>query len=236
MIGKPHKPGNLIGMAKLATSCEVCDKSILYWPSRPRRYCSYRCSGLAKTNRGKEEGIALYKSGLPSRKVAERFGVDQKTVLNWVHSVDFRRTQSDGQSGENNPNYGKPMSKEHKEKISRAQRGRRFTVAHRHKLSQAKRGLNWKGYKSAVRNAIRGTFEYKEWRNAVFLRDKYTCCECSKRGKLHAHHLTSLAIIVGDLTFDEAVKQPLLWNIDNGETLCVTCHRKTSSYGNRGVR
>lgn len=58
--------------------------------------------------------------------------------------------------------------------------------------------------------------EYKFWRSSVFERDNYTCKACNERGnKLNAHHIKSWA--------DYKEER---FNIDNGITLCVECHKK----------
>jgi len=62
---------------------------------------------------------------------------------------------------------------------------------------------------------IRRSTEYKEWRNAVFRRDDYTCQRCGSRGvKVNAHHIKPFAYY-HDLRTD----------VDNGITLCVACHK-----------
>lgn len=61
--------------------------------------------------------------------------------------------------------------------------------------------------------------ELKTWRKKVFERDNYTCQECGAVGYLHAHHIKRWAEYP-DLRFD----------VDNGQTLCKTCHSKTVGY------
>lgn len=62
---------------------------------------------------------------------------------------------------------------------------------------------------------IRRSTEYKEWRNAVYKRDDYTCQVCGKKGvKLNAHHIKPFAYY-HDLRTD----------LGNGITLCVECHK-----------
>ena len=61
--------------------------------------------------------------------------------------------------------------------------------------------------------------EYKEWREKVFARDDYTCCNCGERGRrLNAHHILSYA------NFPE-----LRYDVENGITLCEECHKKCHS-------
>ena len=81
----------------------------------------------------------------------------------------------------------------------------------------------WKGGITPVNEAIRKSLEYRLWREAVFRRDDYTCQECGERGvELHADHIKPFAF------FPE-----LRFAIDNGLTLCVLCHRMTSTWGGR---
>jgi len=93
-------------------------------------------------------------------------------------------------------------------------------------LSNRQRGENnpnWKGGVSSENEKFRKTTVYKNWRIAVFERDDYTCQACGNRGgKLHADH---------ELPFAEF--PDLRLEILNGRTLCVPCHIKTDSYGNR---
>lgn len=78
-------------------------------------------------------------------------------------------------------------------------------------------------------HSIRNCSKYKEWRNAVFERDNYTCrmCKDSRGGNLNAHHIVFFSEILNKSSiknFDDADECELLWNIDNGITYCKSCH------------
>jgi hypothetical protein len=81
--------------------------------------------------------------------------------------------------------------------------------------------VNWKGgvWKniSNERRILMAQLEYKQWRKAVFERDDYTCQLCNRRGgALEADHILPWA-----------THPTLRYDINNGRTLCVECHRKT---------
>jgi hypothetical protein len=89
----------------------------------------------------------------------------------------------------------------------------------------------WRGGKTKLQDNIRTSFQY---RIDVFTKDNFTCQECFTRGvKIEAHHLKSFASILKDnniFSISDALQCSELWNINNGQTLCKECHKKTDSY------
>ena len=85
-----------------------------------------------------------------------------------------------------------------------------------HPFQKKENHWNWKGGISSERDQIMSTLEYKEWRKAVFKRDKYLCqkCEDNKSGDLNAHHIDG---------FNNNIE--LRTKISSGVTLCETCHK-----------
>lgn len=88
-----------------------------------------------------------------------------------------------------------------------------------------KRGIKPRTYHVTNREK-HGSQMDRDWRTAVFLRDKYTCQECGIAGKrLQAHH-----------------KKPwkqhpeLRHDVSNGQTLCLDCHRATETYGGKNAK
>lgn len=72
----------------------------------------------------------------------------------------------------------------------------------------------WKGGVTPPNLLIRWSEPYKAWRKSVFERDNYTCVFCGRRGgRLNADHI---------LPFADYPEHRL--DIDNGRTLCLSCH------------
>jgi len=98
---------------------------------------------------------------------------------------------------------------------------------------------NWKGGKFRWNYRIRRCSLYCDWIKAVFKRDNWTCQKCGKHGgRLSPHHKISLLKIINKYNFEtwEDVKRcKILWDINNGITLCHDCHKLTDSYGKNGI-
>lgn len=73
------------------------------------------------------------------------------------------------------------------------------------------------------RKKSRKHVEYKLWREGVFKRDDYTCQFCGTRGgSIQADHIKPYALY-----------PELCYELKNGRTLCVDCHKQTPTYGKR---
>ncbi len=105
-----------------------------------------------------------------------------------------------------------------------------------HKKGQKGQGAaNWKGGLTPLGHSIRRLPEYVAWRNAVFARDNHTCIHCGRRGGcvLHADHIHPFFLIlrgnrVGSI--EDAKACSALWDLSNGRTLCIDCHKQTDTY------
>lgn len=99
-----------------------------------------------------------------------------------------------------------------------------------------RRGLevpSWKGGVTPVHRIVRTMPEYKIWRKSVYERDNYACQVCNKRGeKLNADHIVPFSVILEVENIRnryDARKCEVLWDIENGRTLCEKCHKKSPS-------
>jgi hypothetical protein len=108
--------------------------------------------------------------------------------------------------GKNHPGFGKPRSRESKQRQSKAMKGRFI-------------GQNSPHWNSDLTDKERQTQrnypEYTEWRKAVYKRDNYTCQICGNNtgGNLVAHHLESYRS-----------NPKLRTTLSNGATTCENCH------------
>lgn len=85
---------------------------------------------------------------------------------------------------------------------------------------------NKTGWVTPKNQLIRMSLECKKWRKAIFERDNYTCQVCRQRGfQLNADHIKPFAY------FPE-----LRFELSNGRTLCINCHRKTDTYQNKAKK
>jgi len=83
----------------------------------------------------------------------------------------------------------------------------------------------WKGGITPKIVKIRNSMEIRLWRQSIFCKENFTCQKCNDNtgGNLNAHHIHNFS------DFPE-----LRFAIDNGITLCKTCHKNFHSiYGKK---
>lgn len=100
-----------------------------------------------------------------------------------------------------------------------------------HKLLCGPNHPRWKGGITEENHRIRTSREYRDWRMAVFQRDRFTCVECgyrscynrtSKKCDIRADHIKPFSLFP-ELRFD----------LDNGRTLCIPCDKIHGWHHNR---
>lgn len=106
-----------------------------------------------------------------------------------------------------------------------SRKGIKFSNSHLENIEKANRLMakigpkhwNWQGGKTTEyekrKAKIKNSKEYKTWRKRVFERDNFACQACGVNNDLHAHH-----------KLHQSMFPHLRFNIDNGLTLCRSCH------------
>ena len=98
-------------------------------------------------------------------------------------------------------------------------------------LCKRENHYNWRGGISPIAETIRACHKMNRWVQDVYKRDSYTCSECGVKGNgsnLNAHHIITFSDILLNYNIknlDDANACDFLWNLDNGITLCVDCHK-----------
>ena len=199
-------------MKKPTKNCIVCGNeyikplncSLKDWENR--KYCSKRCINVGRTppNRRDDFNTNCLNCNLPFRK---RVAIDKYCSRKCARARQVVSKESILQgalkrSGENNSSKRPEV---------------------REKLKQMFSGSKshfWKGGISKENYRLRRTAAYKNWRTSVFTRDNHICQDCGIRGgNLQAHHIKP---------WNEYPE--LRFQLDNGKTLCIDCHKQTESF------
>ena len=92
-------------------------------------------------------------------------------------------------------------------------------------------------HRKLLTQVIRTCEQYENWKRSVFVRDRFTCQHCGARNGrkrvIEADHIVSLSTLIREnaiTTLEEAINCSMLWDVNNGRTLCHACHEKTDSY------
>lgn len=185
-----------------------------------------------------------------SQETKDKMSKSRKGLNTWAkgskRTVEEKKKMSLRMSGANNYFFGKTRSQETKDKISKAKKGKKVhTEEWKRKISKLSMGnknalgfkfspeqikqrlekfhqtYDLKGRKSGISDLVRGTKRYHEWRWAIYRRDNYTCVLCkTKGGKLNADHIKPFSLY-----------PELRFELSNGRTLCLPCHKATDTYG-----
>lgn len=106
--------------------------------------------------------------------------------------------------------YNKPHTEETKKKLAQ------YT---------GEKASGWKGGTTLENRKLKGSKQYRLWREAVLKRDNYTCVWCGKNKINDPNTIINTDHIKPFAQFPE-----LRFAIDNGRVLCRRCHETTDSY------
>ena len=199
-VGKKRKKSK-----KIKTNCTYCGKEIWRTPYR----------------------LALHKNTFCDLNCCYKWMVGQK-----------RTDEQRKRMSESSPKYwkDKKFEKEHRKNISKGNKNKIRTLETRIKYSMSRTGeKEFTGFRMPLNVQIRKLTEYVNWRKKVFKRDDYTCNVCGSQYKkyistnLNAHHIIFLYEIIKKYSIDTIEKAKdcsELWDINNGITLCVKCHKE----------
>jgi hypothetical protein len=104
----------------------------------------------------------------------------------------------------------------------------------------------WRGGSTSFCSLLENSREYIRWRTKIFVRDNRTCKVCGNTKNINAHHIKELSSLYQEFLSFYSQFSPIedkniliklakehqpFWDIENGETLCEECHKKTLNFG-----
>lgn len=188
--------------------------------------------------------LRLLTTSATTRSIAQEYGCDASTIKiifrRYTTSTErlaakLRKAAASKIGRPANPEFvrwrkshdvwtGRKHREESKEKQSAKKKGVTHAMSHRIAQSARLQGIDiseWRDFASSETQRIKRSLKYKQWRRDVFERDNWTCRDCRVRGGvLHAHHIKP-----------KSIYPELMFDVDNGLTLCRECHKKTDTYG-----
>lgn len=169
-----------------------------------------------------------------------------------TEATKIKMSKTQKEIGNGKWNLGRKASEETRQKMREKRKGRQPTLGQKRSIEQRKaqsermmgeNAPNYKGGVTPISMRLRGSVQYKIWREEVYKRDNYTCLWCgdNKGGNLEPDHIISFSSILDKIRFqygvenlyENALKDNLLWDINNGRTLCIDCHKKTDTWGHK---
>lgn len=165
------------------------------------------------------KGVYVHKSPSPESNAKRSMTLTGHTVSDETRAKRSVTMKERGHGGRTTGDFS--WSDERRKAWSERQKGkpgRAHTEAAKLKMrvsSLGPLGSNWKGGVTDESKIARKSSEYRAWRHGVFARDGYKC----RKGRSHSTHLQPHHI----LNFH--AHPELRYDIENGVTLCVLCHK-----------
>ena len=184
-----------------------------------RRFCSRACK--AKSQKGKPFhspfGNISRRGSKHTEESRAKMSKSHTGKIRGPHSLEHRLKISQAQKGPKGYWFGKEMPEEIRAKMSKSNTNK-----------CGKENSNWRGGETPSDKLIRNSSKYKAWRKTILKRDNHTCLVCKERKeKMQVHHKKAFVRIVREnniLSVEEADKCEELWYLENGITICRSCH------------
>lgn len=167
-----------------------------------------------------------------TEKIAKFIGCSSPTVSCRMKEFGFiLRSRSEGRKGCLNPMFGKPGPYKGKHRPDHV------VKYFKSKLPRGEQHFRYKKPEDRIEpinGQIRNCQKSKDWKFSVLKRDNFQCQICSSKKTLQVDHIIPFTKIKKEFnvkTLDDAIECELLWDISNGRTLCLKCHKKTDTYG-----
>ena len=199
-------------------------------------------------NKGKKGLQVAWNKGIhPSKETREKMSISGKGRKAWNKGLHNDVTKASAQKARDairgNPPWNKGLKASDDERIKRSTDAAHKAMIGHIPWNKGTKGImksnlgsfsnrkysgsnhyNWKGGITPINLAIRNSLEYKLWRTSVFERDNYTCIIGGKAhgSKLEADHIKPFSLY-----------PELRFQLSNGRTLCIDCHKKTDTWGNK---
>lgn len=227
MIGRGYKN-------RIKLTCPNCLKEFELVRCRLRRrcknhYCSLKCSSsYTAKERGDKQRKKVYPCKIGICKYCNKNIIAKNSSFD-KPTRQFCSRSCKGLAGKGRkPFWTDEARKKFGERTRNLFKGKKKTLEQRLKMRDNNLGPKshfWKGGITDRNHKRRSGIEYREWRKNVYERDNYTCQICGARscaGKnvfLNADHIKPWALYP-ELRFD----------VSNGRTLCLDCHKKTDTF------
>lgn len=202
--------------------CRVCNKAV---PRDHKTFCSYTCFRI-HSSRTRTEEISCRNCG---KKIVIKKSVFKK------HKVHFCSIKCRSEHGkvEHTCEFCGKKYRTFKSYVRDGRKycSRRCLGEHRKVLYLGILNPHFKDGAARIGKKMRRLARYLKWRKEVFIRDKHTCQMCGKILEsrfLDVHHKVPLWKLLRDYPEKEIdFNDEYFYSLDNGQTLCRDCHRKT---------
>lgn len=202
--------------------CKVCSRQV---PRDHKTFCSYHCFKIHSKRTRTEEIICIH----CGRKIVIKKSVFKRRKV-YFCSIKCR---SEHGRVEHTCKFCGKRYRTFKSYVRDGRKycSRRCMAEHRKILYLGVLNPHFKDGAAKIGKKMRRLARYLKWRKDLFARDKNTCQMCYNTFDskyLDAHHKIRLWTLLRDYLKKEIdFNDEYFYSLDNGQTLCKECHRKT---------